>query len=387
MKIENKIIRDIEDKVSFTPNYEDIKEKIKLDSLKEQKSKSIIRFNIKYALVCTLVLVVIFIGIVASNKESNVNTYVPMLDRIISVNDAALIENYEYVFVAKVNKMEKDLEHDEKVNGSGLATALYDIKVVSYIKSNEKVESTTLAYYGLTGDAIVSEEKHDYLEEGKYYLFFANYKDEGSKSESLIPDKSFVVAYTNQKILLTDYNEELEYNQQVGVTNQIISRYENVINKNLGNEKLEIKDYQNIEELVADKEFVYIIQVGNCLGVDTLQAGENSDIVSMKYRVDVVHKLKGQDERFSIILYAYGTNIWDEQKEYEHFVSILEVGSVYLMVADKKDINDPNERISEDDYVVYDNCQVIKLDGYVLGTSYTKQMELIKKIVEEYEFD
>ena len=48
MKIENKIIRDIEDKVTFTPNYEDIKEKIKLDSLKEQKSKSIIRFNTLY---------------------------------------------------------------------------------------------------------------------------------------------------------------------------------------------------------------------------------------------------------------------------------------------------------------------------------------------------
>ena len=83
-------------------------------------------------------------------------------------------------------------------------------------------------------------------------------------------------------------------------------------------------------------------------------------------------------------LYCYGTDFWNNEKEYSHFVDLLKEGSVYLLLANECLNNESNTRLNLGDFEVMDNYQLVELKDYQIEKNYEKQNDEIKRIINEY---
>ena len=163
-----------------------------------------------------------------------------------------------------------------------------------------------------------------------------------------------------------------------------INRYKNIIDRTLGNEMLKIEQYQEKKDLYNAFDYVSIIKVNNFISVDTKGNGVHSEIVSSYYSVEVLMNFKKETNATKKNLYCYGTDFWNNEKEYSHFVDLLKEGSVYLLLANECLNNESNTRLNLGDFEVMDNYQLVELKDYQIEKNYEKQKDEIKRIINEY---
>lgn len=76
-----------------------------------------------------------------------------------------------------------------------------------------------------------------------------------------IGKNDFIITNNDQKILLNGYNPNLSLTEQNDNIQFIISRYQNIVNQQIGNESLNIPSFSSKEELVNYFDYIAIVQI------------------------------------------------------------------------------------------------------------------------------
>lgn len=155
--------------------------------------------------------------------------------------------------------------------------------------------------------------------------------------------------------------------------------------KEIKTDRFKTQTFNSNQEMVDYYEFVAVVQVYFKEIINLEGTGENSDISAVRYGFRYLYSYKYNEEfRYSKNFYAYNTNFWEEELDIENYTPLLDDGCCYLIFANIKDSNDPNTRITEDSYVVYESHQVIKVEGYNSNLHVTLQSEDVKEFIQSY---
>lgn len=398
-------------KVPFEPKYDVIKEQVDVNQYVDKKvAVKIKTLSIKQAMILTLSILILFVGVFLflDNKfnigklsdsigNAKIKTVYISSDIILYENDYELVNAFDYVFVGKIIEEVETKQYDG--TGTNIPYTFYKYKEVEFLKGEIPEKEGLMCFYG----GLESKyQKHlfnwndEILEEGKYYLFLTNKRVENSVNKR-IGENDYILGHNYQKILLEGYDEEKSINEQNKNINYTINRFLNIINKELHNEVFAIPTFNSKEELVAYYDYIAIIQISYSMSIFDLESsGDGSDIPAARYKFTRLYAYKESDSTISSYegnIYAYGTNFWENEKSFENYTPVLEDGGYYLIFVNKKDSNDQNTRIDNEDYVLYGIDQIIKLDEIVVNENlyyqvnenyYNKDKEEVNKFIESY---
>lgn len=380
-----KVLQLIEKDIPFIPNYSVIKEKIDsnqyiFDNVKNRRKV----FKLKYISAFSAFIIVLLGGLFMINNPKIINK--DYNKNIISYpNDYEFIEDYDYVFVSQVTKEIETKQYDG--TGTEIPYTFYEYEIIELLKGTRKENSLLCVYGGVIDHVFWTEHFNigDLPEVGKFYIFFANNTNNQSTNKR-VGENDMIIAHNYQMILLEDYVSEKTLYEQNEKTLQVINRYQNIVNKKLGNEELDIKVTNDKKELKNMFEYVAIVSVKND-AINNLNlegTGVNSSIVASKYNLSSIQILQGDKEKIkSNTLYCYGTKFWEDEV-FEHYVNVLEEEKVYLLFADICTNNSDNTRVDEGSFVVMDNCQLVEIDEYNKLLSLDKQDQKVIDFIKEY---
>lgn len=368
----NKIISVINEEIIFNPEYKNIRNKINVNQyIKEENNKINYKLISAFASLCLVVIVSISLFFNSSKIKyisSNIVTY--NLDKEV-------VDAYNHIFVAKVNS--KINKHD-KNNPYKVPNSYYDIKIIDVLKG-EKIDKDLCFYGGETSlkNKIYLKENDELIKENEYYLFFTNVKDD-----------NYIVARNDQKIELSDYDENLSMTNQLGSNKYIIKRYLNVVNKIISEYTEETIVLPSKKELAKLYSYNSIVKINNIIPTDTFTNGEGSEVPTVFYNISILKNFK--DESLEGNLCCFGVDYWYEEGvniSYPKGVKLIKENEVYFLIANKKEnvlksYIKNNERIDKKDYVVEGNYQLIKLNDYDETKDFTKQSNEIIQIINEY---
>ena len=381
----NKIFKSLENDIPFVPDYSTIQDKIQIDQYtkKELKEK---KYILKFTFV-SIITILIFVaaatfGISYKIKEPKIK-YVEQSNVQIFNHDKEFVDNYENIFVGKVLEEVQVKQYDG--TGMDIPYTFYKVEQIYILKGNKNYDNNLLCFYGGYKNQMEIEllkNNDELVEKEQYYLFFVNINKDNSSTRIGLND--YIISNNNQKILLENYDVDKELINQNQNVLTIVNRYNNVINKNLANEKLDIKEYKDKKEIYDAFTFVSIIRVRDFVPFNTNGEGIYSEIVSSYYKVEVLKNFKNNVDDITKNLYCYGTNFWDNVYKDSHCVDVLKNDSVYLLLANECSDNENNTRIKIGDFVIMSNYQLVELKDYQIEKSYEKQNNIIKEIIDEY---
>ncbi len=350
------------------------------DTKKRKSHKKIIVFFI--SLILVILISVGILWVTGAHLLSTTSRDIQVYD-----HDKAFIDKHEYVFIAKVNDLVKTKQYDG--TGTDIPYTFYSIDQIEFIKGEKQSDESLLCFYG--GRKYIFfysllNSNDERIQENEYYLFIANQKAKNSTNRR-IGKNDFIITNNDQKILLNGYNPNLSLTEQNDNIQFIISRYQNIVNQQIGNESLNIPSFSSKEELVNYFDYITIVQIHEPFIRHSNGNGMGSEIPAVAYRFGSCHYLKGSLlEGNNKALYCYGTNFWeDEGKTFDHYVSLLNQDEVYLMFANTKEKDCQNTRIGENDFVIMDNYQLILLENYDINQTYDKQSAAIMNLIQEYQ--
>lgn len=381
----NKIFKSLENDIPFVPDYSTIQDKIQIDQYtkKELKEK---KYILKFGFV-SIITIFIFVaaatfGISYKIKEPKIK-YVEQSSVLIFNHDKEFVDNYENIFVGKVLDEVQVKQYDG--TGMDIPYTFFKVEQIYILKGNKNYDNNLLCFYGGYKNKMEIEllkNNDEIVEKEQYYLFFVNINKDNSSTRIGLND--YIISNNNQKILLENYDENKELINQNQNVLTIVNRYNNIINKNLANEKLDIKEYKDKKEIYDAFTFVSIIRVRDFVPFNANGEGIYSEIVSSYYKVEVLKNFKNNVDDIMKNLYCYGTNFWDDVYKDSHCVDVLKKDSVYLLLANECSDNENNTRIKIGDFVVMSNYQLVELKDYQIEKSYEKQNNIIKEIIDEY---
>jgi len=376
--MKNDFIKLIEQEIEFEPDFNDIKNQIKTNKYISQNKLNKNKILFKYSFITISIILIMVLGIFLSPTRYRYKD----INKLIYYNDYELIEAYDNVMMVQIVDEIETKNYDG--TGMDIPYTFYSYKIIKILKGEQVFNQSRICFYGgkkSIKETVLLRNNNELFEINEVYLIFSNKKNINSNNER-IEENDLIISDNEQKILLKDYNMLLSFDEQELSINYIINRYQNIINKEIGNNYLDIIIPQTIEELVNNNDYVSIIKIENERIREQYNYGLGSDVASTSYRIKIIQNFKNSD--LSEVLYCYGTNFWENDKKFENYVSKLEKGGIYLVIANKKNKDCENNLISENDLVVMDNIQLVKLDGYDIEKNYTKQSEQIIKNVEEY---
>lgn len=391
MKIKKKFIESITSDVSFNQDYSSIKDKINLDYL--EKSTITMSKRLKYALVLSILLVFLLsfsiIILNGKNKVSYIDSNIILYD-----NDKEFVDAHDFIFVAKVEKLQYVKGYDG--TGTDIPYSFYSYSNPVYLKkTSQTINDNLLCFYGGKNKIFGTEllrTNSVMLEEGSYYLFFVNQKN-GSTNKR-INDEDFIIHSNIQKIKLDSFDYTKSLISQNKIIQPLINRYLNIINKNININMLNTPTFLDKEVLVNAHDYMAIIYIeGPSYEIlnDSFKSeymsstlNQSAEIVSSIYEINVLDYLKGTASYISNRLYCYNTNYWNEVVKPADSINVLNKGDVYLMIANINETIEDNLRIENGDFVVMRNYQLIKLENYDIEKNYKKQEQNILDIINNY---
>lgn len=377
----NKVFTLLANDIPFEPNYNLIKDKIKINQIEEKEYKIKNRnFKIKFIEILSLMVLIILGGFLIFS-DSKIN-YKEMSNILIYNNDKEFVDHYDYIFVAKIVKELETKQYDG--TGIDIPYTFYQFSLVEVLKGKLDVTDNVLCFYGGNNGYKQMElfKTNDImLDEEQFYLLFANKVAKESKRNNI---NDLVLSNNNQKIKMIDYNGDKLLSEQSTNILSVIKRYRNIINKTLGNEILNIETITNKKEMKNIFDFVAIIKINSLTVFNSNGDGIYSEIVSSSYSIEILECFKGNTKDINSILYCYGTNYWPGELYFENYVDILENDNVYLLFADICENNINNTRVNSGDLIIKDNYQIISLKNYDINKNYVKQNEEIINVIKEY---
>ena len=381
----NKIFKSLENDIPFVPDYSTIQDKIQIDQYtkKELKEKKyILKFRFVSIITILIFVVAATFGISYKIKEPKIK-YVEQSSVQIFNHDKEFVDNYENIFIGKVLEELQVKQYDG--TGMDIPYTFFKVEQIYILKGNKNYDNNLLCFYGGYKNQMEIEllkNNDELVEKEQYYLFFVNINKDNSSTRIGLND--YIISNNNQKILLENYDVDKELINQNQNVLTIVNRYNNIINKNLANEKLDIKEYKDKKEIYDAFTFVSIIRVRDFVPFNINGEGIYSEIVSSYYKVEVLKNFKNNVDDITKNLYCYGTNFWDNVYKDSHCVDVLKNDSVYLLLANECSDNENNTRIKIGDFVVMSNYQLVELKDYQIEKSYEKQNNIIKEIIDEY---
>ena len=387
--------------VPFEPKYEEIKDQIDVSQYVENKvSVKIKTFNKKLTITVALSILIFVVGLffVVDNKfnigklsdsieNPNIKTTKLHSDVNVYFNDYDLISDFNYIFIGQVIEEAETKQYDGK--GTPVPYTFYKIKEIQFMKGEKPEKEGLICFYGGMESKdlrVLCEFNDEILIEGQYYLFLMNKRKEDS-SNARIGENDYVLARNDQKVLLDGYDENKSLLEQSKKIQYSINRVLNIVNKELNVDSFEMPTFDSKEELVDYYDYIAIIEISYSFPIMNLESiGEGSDIPANRYgftRLYSYKELYYTASSYEGNVYAYSTNFWNDNS-FENSIPVLEEGSCYLIFANKKDLNDQNTRIGDDDYVLYGVNQVVKIDQSIINELYGKNEEDVKMILESY---
>lgn len=376
MKTKNKLEKIIDNNLSCNLNYDNLSDKINFDqylSVGKNKSKRIL----KPILICVIITIVITLGcsllFIPSTK------YIRN-DIMIYFSDKEFVDNFDYIFIAKINKEVKTKDY---VNtGTPVPYTFYSYHIIKKIKGEDIENNNFIVFCGGTNFFNKEEllmSNNEKIELNEVYLIFANKKTANSNNDRL--GENDLMLYNNdQKIKLNNYDitRTLE-NQDEEIIN-IVKRYTNIINKTIGNNVINFENYDTINE----STYIWIIQIIDKIPRSNSGNGEYSSIVSESYYIEIVANLQSKPltKKYNK-LYCMGVNYWQDIINADKYITPLKLNEVYLLIANETNDYD-NSRVTEETIVIIDDSQLIHLNDYNLNANYTKQSEEILEIINKY---
>ena len=376
MKTKNKLKKIIDNNLSCNLNYDKLSDKINFDqylSVEKNKSKRIL----KPILICLIITIVITLGcsllFIPSTK------YIRN-DIMIYFSDKEFVDNFDYIFIAKINKEVKTKDY---VNtGTPVPYTFYSYHIIKKIKGEDIDNNNFIVFCGGTNFFNKEEllmSNNEKIELNEVYLIFANKKTANSNNDRL--GENDLMLYNNdQKIKLNNYDitRTLE-NQDEEIIN-IVTRYKNIINKTIGNNVINFENYDTINE----STYIWIIQIIDKIPRSNSGNGEYSSIVSESYYIEIVANLQSKPltKKYNK-LYCMGVNYWQDIINADKYITPPKLNEVYLLIANETNDYD-NSRITEETIVIIDDSQLIHLADYNLNANYTKQSEEILEIIDKY---
>lgn len=382
--MKNKVFNSFAKNIPFVPEYSIIKNKIEMEQYCKMERKVKNKFSqLRFAGVVIL-LVLCMVGIfstIYTLSELKIK-YVEQSNVLLYNHDKEFVDSFEFVFVGKVKEEIQTKQYDG--TGMNLPYTFYSFEVVHTLKGNKDSSNSLLCFFGGYKNQKKLEllkNNDELIETERYYLFFANRNDD---SMSRVGLNNYIISDNIQKVLLDEYDGSRKLIDQNQDILTIINRYTNIINETLGNDILEIEDYEEKKDIYDAYDYVSIIKVNHYISVDTSGEGIYSEIVSAYYSITVLMNFKKETDLFSKNLYCYGTDFWNNEDERSHYVNLLEGDSVYLLLANECSDNKDNTRMNVGDFVVMDNYQLVQFNDYQINQSYEKQNDNIKMVIDEY---
>lgn len=381
MNVKKQIINELNNKTEFNSNYKDIKYKVDTSQYICNKKRNV-QFGMK-TLISFIMIILIFSTIFYFSFSEPKVKYIDS-DIDIPENDKVFVDGSEYVFIGKINQKEETKQYKGK--GTDIPYTFYSVEYVHFLKGELLSEDSKICFYGGEGAFNTIElltHNDEVLIEEEYYLFLCNDKTKNSTNDR-IGENDYIINCNFQKKLLNNYDPNKTFDEQNDNITLLINRYKNIIEKNIGNDKIDIPSFSSNKEMASYFDYVLIIEVNELYLETDISYGENSDIVSCRYNINSFIFLKQKDENVRVGgLYCYGVNFWSEDLKYKNYVNELEDGCFYLLFANQANENANNSRIREDDFIVMDNYQIIKLEDFDINKSY-KNQENIMSIISKY---
>lgn len=379
----NKNFKFFEKDIPFEPNYNIIKNKIEMQQYtNNETSTRRIQFRFVGSIIISILCVAVVLGIVYTFSGPKIK-YLEQSNVKIYNHDKEFVDTFEHVFIGKVQEKVQTKQYDG--TGMEIPYTFFKVEQIYILKGEKNVNNHLVCFFGGYKNSKKIEllkNNSEVIEIEQYYLFFVNSNKDDTSTRIGLND--YIISDNNQKILLEDYNENKEITNQNQKTLTIVNRYKNIIDRKLGNEILEIEEYNDKKEIYNTYTYVSIIRINNFVPTNTKGIGIYSEIVSAYYSTTVLMNFKKEVGETKKNLYCYGTNFWNNENEYAHFVDLLEDGSVYLLFANECLSNENNTRVNIGDLVAMENYQLVKLEDYQIEKSYEKQSDRIKEIINEY---
>lgn len=308
----------------------------------------------------------------------------------IYYTDYDLVSSSDYIFIARLGEKKSVKLYDG--TGYKIPYTFYSIEQIEFIKGKKVSDDSQLCIYGYWFTKNTTNSKFFSLNsEHPYLLIFANRKKGNDKFYSRVGKNDFIIGYDNQLVELETYNKYRSLNEQSSSIKRIIQRYVNIMNKDIANEILNVKDYETKEELVNASDFVGIVKIQEMDDINCKNYGLGSAIPTIKYFIDLLETFKNNiftrppklPDRLGLV--TYGVNYWeDEGITFDHYVSLLDNNTYYLVLANRENLEINNSLIYHFDFVVMDNYQLVKLDNYQEALDFEQQSEEIKNLVNQY---
>lgn len=222
MKTKKRIIHFIESKIDLKLKYNDISSNIEINKLKYLNNKG---KTFKYKLIMSLSIGICIICLCLFAFMINpITQYSNDYDYSITITDQQLVENYDYIFIAKVeNKVETRKYTDI---GYDVPYSIYSISNITYLKGYS-INNNNICFIGGKSSPFKYEllkSNNVLIIPGEFYLFFVNSKSENS-NDTRISDSDYILKNNYQKILLENYDETLSYVEQREEIKTIIDKY------------------------------------------------------------------------------------------------------------------------------------------------------------------
>ena len=255
----------------------------------------------------------------------------------------------------------------------------YKVEVVSYLKGNggkyksvkilggKRLDNTYVYYQGMP----------NLLIEGNYYLMFLNIK-----SNEKVITKDNVLNDKCQVISLDGYDGLKEINAQNEHIQYTISKYQNIIDKNVyGKDIIVGESYDTLKEKYDcyDNVFVGFISsrsfiINNQLQIDDRSYmnnssglnGVGSDAFTLSYLLNTDNVLKGNVS--SNVIYQVGADVYQSNNGLE----IIESGKYIIFANNEKNSNIESGAIPDDGLIITNSSQLVKFSEETI-----KELEMI----------
>lgn len=302
--MKNRVVKFVEKEVNNDLTYNDMKDKINVSQyITEKRPRNKFVFRLASSLCLILLLIT---GFAIINQERiiysgyNIDLY---------SNDNEFINSKDYVFIGKVTEELYVKQYDG--TGTDIPYTFYNIEIYKYLKG-EGASTGKLCSYGGTkylNTIELCEGNDELICVGNTYLFTVNKKSENSTNLRIDQD-DFVIVSNYQKILLNDYNNSKDMNDQSEKVQLVVNRFNNIINKVADFNTTDLS-FNTIEEMVDYYDYVFIAKVSSAYRDNNF----TTDVTTANYKITSIVTFKENSTNFPKELLYYGINYWYSETE------------------------------------------------------------------------
>lgn len=146
-----------------------------------------------------------------------------------------------------------------------------------------------------------------------------------------------------------------------------------------------IEQYESVSEFVDQYEYIFIAKITKKVKTVPYD-GTGTKVAYSFYEMELDNVIKGNDiTQDSLICFYGGKSFFEYNEIYVPNSELLEIGSYYLIFTNKEKSLSDNLRIGENDLILSQNIQKIKLFNYSNNKPIIEQTTEIKELVNEYQ--